>query len=112
MYKVGDVVVCMNNDPNQDYIFDFVSYILKYHKINPLEKYKKYTIKEIHTYWDKTSNCYDVIDDTSSRYDHTSYILDEVEVIYGHTVFDMNRFITVKEYRIQKLQKLNDINEN
>ena len=112
MYKVGDVVVCMNNDPNQDYIFDFFSYILKYHKINPLEKYKKYTIKEIHTYWDETSNCYELLDDTSSRYQNTSYMLEEVEEIYGYTVFDINRFIGLKEYRTSKLKKLNEINEN
>ena len=39
-------------------------------------------------------------------------MLEEVEEIYGYTVFDINRFIGLKEYRTSKLKKLNEINEN
>jgi len=45
MYKIGDVVVCIDNEPKQDYVFyDFVSYMLEFHKINPLEINKTYTM--------------------------------------------------------------------
>ena len=109
MYKIGDVVVCIDNESYSNGIFyDFVSYFLEYIKINPLEKYKKYTIKEIHTYWGDDGNCYDPIVDTSSRCENTSYILEEIWKIYDYSVFDMNRFISVKECRKSKLNELNE----
>jgi len=110
MYKIGDVVVCIDNEPKQDYVFyDFVSYMLEFHKINPLEINKTYTIKKILSYWGDDGNCYESLDDTSSRYESTSYILDEIEKKYGYSVYDMTRFISVKGYRKLKLNKLNEI---
>jgi len=112
MYKVGDIMVCIDDKPySKEIFYDYSSCILEYHKINPLEKYKYYTIKEIHTYWGDDGNCGDKIDNTSSTYENTSYILDEVEKIHGHTVFDMKRFIGVKEYRTLKLNKINEKNK-
>ena len=110
MYKVGDIMICIDNKPKSDNIFyDFISYCLKYKKSNPLEINKTYTIKKIQSYWDDDGNCYELLDDTSSRYQNTSYMLEEVEEIYGYTVFDMNRFIGLKEYRKSKLNKINEI---
>lgn len=109
MYKVGDIMVCIDDKPKPFHVFyDFVSCVLKNTKLNPLEINKTYTIKKIYSYWGDDGNCYELLDDTSSRYQNTAYILTEVEEIYGHTVFDMTRFISVKEHRISKLKKLNE----
>jgi len=100
-------MVCINSKPKPDCVFyDFVSYIKKYKKINPLDINKTYTIKKIYSYWGDDGNCYELLDDTSSRYQNTSYMLTEVEEIYGYTVFDMKRFVSLKDYRKSKLNKI------
>jgi hypothetical protein len=108
MYKIGETVICINNEPKDEFVFwDFISYILDYRKENPLKINSAYTIKSIYTYWGDDGNCYDSIDDTSCRCENTSYILEEIKYKYWVSVFDMTRFVSVSEYRKIKIQKLN-----
>jgi len=108
MFKVGDVVVCIDANPKPDYVFwDYVSYIKNYYKKTTLEINCKYTIAAIYTYWGDDGNGYDVISDTSIRCDNTSYKLVETNKQFSYCVFDMNRFINLKDYRKLKILNLN-----